>query len=116
MSKLDPIQTTKLVLHVIDEWLKSNGAGGFRADRTIKDNPPKGYGMTQQRYWKFCDDISGTLSKLTGRRLVLKKAWRDQHYSDAMGVFASAVTLELLSAPETATGKRLRAVAVNLTQ
>jgi hypothetical protein len=114
MSKLDPIETTKFVLHVIDEWLKDNGAGGFKSSRTIKDNPPKGYGISQQRYWKFCDDISETLGKSKGRRLVLKKPWRDNHYGDDMGTFASAVTLELLNAPETAVGKRLGAIATEL--
>src|SRR5262245_26103221 len=105
MPDLDPIETTKFVLHVIDEWLKDNGASGFKSDKSIKDNPPRGYGMSPQRYWKFCDDISETLGKNKGRRLVLKKQWRDKHYSDAMGDFASAVTLELLNAPETAAGK-----------
>jgi hypothetical protein len=114
MSELDPITTTRLVLHVIDDWLKQNGAPGFKQGRTIKDNPPKGYGMSQQRYWKFCDDISATLGSKLGRRLVLKKSWRDQHYGDEIGEFASAVTLELLKAPESATGKRLGALAEKL--
>lgn len=114
MSDLDPIATTKFVLHVIDEWLKDNGAGGFKKGRTIKDNPRKGYGMSEQRYWKFCDDISETLSNTKGRRLVLKKSWRDKHYGDEIGDFASSVTFELLNAPETATGKRLEALAKQL--
>jgi len=43
MLELGPIEATKLVLHIIDDWLKSNGAGSLKADKTIKDNPPKGY-------------------------------------------------------------------------
>ena len=105
---LDPIQTAHLVVHVIDDWLKSYGAGGFKSGKTIGDNPPKGYAMTKQRYWKFCDDISDTLSKSTGRKLVLTKPWRDKHYSDTIDDFAGAVTFALVNAPLSAAGKRLR--------
>ena len=112
---LDPIQTAHLVLHVIDDWLKANGTSGFKSGKTIGDNPPKGYGMTKQRYWKFCDDISDTLSKSTGRKLVLTKPWRDKHYTDVIDDFAGAVTFELLKAPLSASGKRLGPVAKAIT-
>jgi hypothetical protein len=111
---LDPIQTTFLVLEVIEAWLKDNGAGSLKEGKTINGKPPKGYGMSMQRYKKFCDDISETLSQRTKRRLVLKAAWRTTHYSDTMGDFASAVTTELLASPATAAGMRLSALATQL--
>jgi hypothetical protein len=111
---LDPIQTAHLVLHVIDQWLKDNGAGGFKSAKTIKDDPPKGYKISQTRYWKFCDDISATLGTGTGRKLTLKKAWRDKNYGDVIDDFSAAVTTELLNAPQTATGKKLGPLAATV--
>lgn len=113
-KQIDPIQAAHLVLNTIDAWLKAAGAGGFNADKTISDNPPKGYAMSPQRYLKFCDDISTTLSAATGRKLVLKKSFRDAHFGDAMGDFAAAVTTEILKAPLTATGKKLMVAAADI--
>jgi hypothetical protein len=112
MSPLDSIQALYLVLLAIEDWLKSNGAGGLKEDKSIKDNPPKGYGMSAQRYKKLCDDISAVLSK--ERRLILKKEWREKNYTKTIGDFASAVTREWLSATETAASRRLEALARKL--
>jgi hypothetical protein len=111
MADLDPIQTAHLVLQVIDTWLLDNQAGGFKSGKTISDNPRKGYGMSSQRYEKFCADISATLAKMTGRPLKLTKAWQAAHYSDAIEVFGSGVTLVLLDTPLTKKGAELREMA-----
>ncbi|HLC09301.1 MAG TPA: hypothetical protein VJK06_08460 [Methyloceanibacter sp.] len=77
----------------------------IKVDRKFAGKPPGGYGQTTGAYMTMCDDISRTLSAITGRKVVLSGGWRIKHQGDKIADFINAVAIVLMAAGMSATGR-----------
>ena len=77
----------------------------IKVGRKFAGPPPDGYGQTKGAFLTMCDEISATLSAVTGRALKLSGAWRIKHQNDVIADFINAVAVALMAAPMTPAGR-----------
>jgi hypothetical protein len=95
-----------IVVHWLADWQKCSEATiRKQLDWTLTGKPPNGYDMQPQTYTQMCSDISVQIQKTLGRAVVLPVAWRSKHRNDSVNDFITAVTIEVVSAKLTPTGK-----------
>ncbi len=78
----------------------------IKVDRSFAGAPPSGYGQNTGAYMTMCDDISASLSAITGRRVVLSGGWRIKHQGDRSRISINAVAIVLMAAGMSATGHK----------
>jgi hypothetical protein len=95
-----------IVVHWLADWQKCGEAKiRNQLDWTLTGKPPNGYDMQPQAYTQMCSDVSVQIQKTLGRAVVLPVAWRNKHRDDSVNDFITAVTIEVVSAKLTPTGK-----------
>ena len=95
-----------IVVHWLAAWQKCSEAKIInQLDWTLTGKPPNGYDMQPQTYTQMCNDIAVQIQKTLARAVVLPVAWRNKHRDDSVNDFITAVTIEVVSAKLTPTGK-----------
>ena len=101
--------TRVLVYNAVVNWLAPRvnlKPEQIDVGRTFSEAPPDGYGQTGGAFMKMCDDISETLSKVTGRALSLPNSWRAEHQDDEIATYINEVAIALMAAPMNKSGKK----------
>lgn len=98
-----------IVYNTVVNWLGphvNRAPAEIDVRRKFAGKPPGGYRQTDGGYMTMCDDISGTLSAITGRSVALSGGWRIKHQGDTISDFINAVAIVLMAAGMSATGRK----------
>jgi hypothetical protein len=110
MPFTDPLAVERVVYNVIVNWLadwqkKDPKVIQQRLNWTLTGKPPNGFDMQPQTYTTMCSQVSAQIQTSLGRAVTLPQSWRQTHKDDSVATFIGALTVEILSAKLTSTGK-----------
>jgi hypothetical protein len=97
-----------IVYNTVVHWLAPRvnlSPSQIKVDRSFAGAPPAGYGQNTGAYMTMCDDISKTLTAITGRNVDLSGGWRIKHQGNKIADFINAVVILLMAAGMSPTGR-----------